>query len=97
MPFKVSRFVSEMQGHHLAISKNGVLLTQRQWTEPIGSVYNAKSERPLRKGSIVSHERYGKGIVMELDGKGLHQQAKVFFDKAGSKTILLEFEVLNVL
>ena len=97
MPFKVSRFVSEMQGSHLAISKNGVLLTQRQWTEPIGSVYNAQSERPLRKGALVSHERYGKGVVMELSNKGVHQQAQVFFNKAGSKTILLEFEVLNVL
>jgi DNA helicase II / ATP-dependent DNA helicase PcrA len=97
MPFKVSRFVSEMQGQHMAISKNGVLLTQRQWTEPIGSVYKSQNEKPLRKGALVSHDRYGKGVVMELDGKGLHQQAKVFFDKAGSKTVLLEFEVLKII
>jgi DNA helicase-2/ATP-dependent DNA helicase PcrA len=95
--FKVSRFISEMQGKHLAISKNGKLLTEREWTAPVGSTYKTQSQRPLRKGALVSHSRYGKGVVLDLKGGGLHQQAKVFFNKAGEKNILLEFDVLEVL
>jgi DNA helicase-2/ATP-dependent DNA helicase PcrA len=97
-PFKVSRFVSEMQGQHLAISKNGKLLKEREWSQPVGSAYRQKSSvRPLRKGAIVSHSRFGKGVVLDLKGGGVHQQAKVFFNKAGEKNIMLEFDVLEVL
>jgi DNA helicase-2/ATP-dependent DNA helicase PcrA len=97
-PFKVSRFVGEMQGHHLAISKNGQLLTPREWNEPIGSVFKrTQSARPLRKGSMVTHARFGKGVVMDLSGSGIHQKAKVFFNKVGEKIVLLEFDVLEVM
>jgi DNA helicase-2/ATP-dependent DNA helicase PcrA len=98
MQFKVSRFVSEMQGAHMAISKNGQLLTPREWTEPIGSVFSkTRSERPLRKGSMVSHAKHGKGVVVDLNGKGIHQRAKVFFNRVGEKIIPLEFDVLEVM
>jgi hypothetical protein len=36
-------------------------------------------------------------VVLDLKGGGLHQQAKVFFNKTGEKNILLEFDVLEVL
>lgn len=96
--FKVSRFVSEIQGEHLAVSKNGVLLSPREWTEPIGSVFQrTRKAQLLRKGSIVSHQRYGTGIVREIKGEGIQQKAKVFFNKHGDKIVLLEFEALEVI
>lgn len=96
-PSKVSRFISEMQGSHLAISKNGTLLHPREWTEPIGSIFRRTSERELRKGSLVQHSKFGKGVVMKLDGKGVRQKATVYFDRHGEKTVLLEFERLEML
>jgi DNA helicase II / ATP-dependent DNA helicase PcrA len=95
-PSKPSRFISEFEGDHLVTNRYGRDLQPRQWTSPFQSA-KARSERPLQKGSIVQHERHGKGLVMDLKGEGVEHKARVFFNKQGEKWVSLEYETLTVL
>ena len=95
-PFKTSRFISEMEGEHLAMTKNGKPVSQKSWQDPYKK-NKTTFEKKIRRGSPVRHERYGKGIVLNLEGNGIKQRAKVFFDRHGEKTILFEFDNLEVL
>lgn len=95
-PSKPSRFISEFEGEHLITNRYGRDLQPRSWTSPFRS-FSSKPERPLKKGSIVSHEKHGKGLIMELKGEGVESKARVFFNKVGEKWISLEFETLTVI
>ncbi len=49
----------------------------------------------LRKGSVVYHNNFGKGKVLELSGKGDNRKAQIKFDKAGVKNIILKYANLR--
>ncbi len=66
-------------------------------------VENAKPSAPKTGGSLelkvgynVSHDRFGKGKVIKLEGNGPDKKATIFFPKHGSKTVLLRFANLTV-
>ena len=44
----------------------------------------------------VSHERFGKGKVLALDGNGPNKKATVFFQGVGQKQLLLRFAKLTI-
>jgi DNA helicase-2/ATP-dependent DNA helicase PcrA len=60
---------------------------------------NAKSghNSDLKVGYNISHERFGKGKIIEISGVGDDKKATIFFPKEGSKTLLLRFAKLEVL
>jgi DNA helicase-2/ATP-dependent DNA helicase PcrA len=51
----------------------------------------------LKVGYNVSHERFGKGKIIEITGAGDDKKATIFFPKEGSKTLLLRFAKLEVI
>lgn len=64
------------------------------------TVANAATSRPsisLNIGDLVQHERFGMGIVCELDGYGNGAKAVVDFQGVGQKTLLLSFAKLKVI
>jgi DNA helicase-2/ATP-dependent DNA helicase PcrA len=50
----------------------------------------------LRAGSRVRHGVFGPGTVMTVDGHGVGRRAKVRFDRAGMKTLILQYAPLTV-
>ena len=54
------------------------------------------SRAQLAVGNIVSHERFGMGEVLSLEGVGENAKAKIRFRNAGEKTLLLKFAKLSV-
>lgn len=48
-------------------------------------------------GSVVSHEKFGTGKVLRLEGVGSEAKAIVFFDGVGEKTLLLKYAKLSIL
>lgn len=50
----------------------------------------------LKVGFNVEHERFGKGKVRKLEGKGSDKKAVVFFPRVGNKTLILKFAKLRV-
>lgn len=59
-----------------------------------GDIYEEKDN--IRKGSIVYHDNFGKGKVIELTGKGENKKAKIHFDKAGLKRIMIKYANLKL-
>ncbi len=51
----------------------------------------------LKEGNKVEHPKFGFGTVLALDTNGSNKKAKVNFDKAGEKTLLLSFAKLRIL
>lgn len=48
-------------------------------------------------GSIVEHNRFGRGKVLALEGKGPNKKAEIQFGTVGKKKLLLQFAKLKVL
>lgn len=48
-------------------------------------------------GSRVMHDRFGKGVVLSVDGSGDSTKATVEFENIGTKQLLLKFARLHVL
>ena len=51
----------------------------------------------LKEGSKIEHPKFGFGKVKFLDTNGSNRKAKVEFEKAGEKTLLLTFAKLRIL
>lgn len=50
----------------------------------------------LREGSIVEHQRFGRGVVCCVEGTGENTKATVQFDVVGRKQLLLKFAKLRI-
>jgi DNA helicase-2/ATP-dependent DNA helicase PcrA len=48
-------------------------------------------------GSFVEHNRFGKGQVLALEGKGPNKKAEIQFGTVGKKKLLLQFAKLKVI
>lgn len=48
-------------------------------------------------GNIVEHNRFGRGKVLALEGKGPNKKAEIQFGTVGKKKLLLQFAKLKVL
>jgi DNA helicase-2/ATP-dependent DNA helicase PcrA len=44
----------------------------------------------------VEHAKFGFGVVKEIDASSNDRKARIFFDKAGEKTLLLSFAKLRI-
>jgi len=51
----------------------------------------------LKEGMNVEHEKFGKGSVLNVDGRTGEKKATIFFDTVGQKQLLLKFARLKVL
>ncbi|CAL2095360.1 ATP-dependent helicase [Tenacibaculum sp. 190524A02b] len=48
-------------------------------------------------GNVVEHNRFGKGKVLSLEGKGPNKKAEIEFGTIGKKKLLLQFAKLKVI
>ena len=54
-------------------------------------------DNKLIVGNIVIHERFGKGEVISIEGKGGDKKAEIKFEKGGLKKLLLRFSRLEII
>ena len=50
----------------------------------------------IKKGSMVIHNNFGRGRVLELSGRGDSKKARIDFDNAGVKSIILKYANLRL-
>ena len=48
-------------------------------------------------GNTLLHERFGKGVVIDVEGSGADRKAKVRFENGGEKTLILRFAKFKIL
>jgi DNA helicase-2/ATP-dependent DNA helicase PcrA len=58
---------------------------------------NEDNYEQLMVGSNVSHDKFGKGKVLKIEGAGPDKKATIFFPQHGSKTVLLRFANLQII
>jgi len=62
---------------------------------PIGNA--TKLDLNLVEGTVVNHTRFGKGVIVKIDGVGNDKKAEIQFDKGDIKKLLLRFAKLEIL
>ena len=50
----------------------------------------------LQVGQVVVHDRFGRGVVKDLQGEPSDMKAIIYFDNAGEKKLLLNFAKLKI-
>jgi DNA helicase-2/ATP-dependent DNA helicase PcrA len=67
-------------------------------TEPVSdNTYAGSDASTFKEGDIVHHERFGKGVIISIEGQPPNKTASVEFDKEGRKKLLLRFAKLRKL
>ena len=62
---------------------------------PSDSVFSASDSSLFSEGDNVEHERFGKGLIISIEGQPPNTTATVEFEKSGSKNLLLRFAKLK--
>ncbi|MDE0471505.1 MAG: UvrD-helicase domain-containing protein [Ekhidna sp.] len=68
-----------------------------QFNHTAGTDFKPSDTSNLETAMKVEHPKFGFGIVTEIDKQGSNRKAKVNFEKAGEKTLLLSFAKLRIL
>ena len=58
---------------------------------------NNPTRESIKAGSVIEHERFGKGVVMSIEGSGESIKARVNFEHVGEKNLLLKFAKFKIL
>ena len=69
-------------------------------TTPLPDIGSSKL-KPIEPNSVIPgmilfHPTFGTGKVLSLEGLGVNKKAKMFFNKEGTKTLLLKFAKLFI-
>jgi DNA helicase-2/ATP-dependent DNA helicase PcrA len=54
-----------------------------------------REDNSIKKGSVVYHNNFGKGKVMDVTGRGEAKKAQILFDKVGMKNVILKYANLR--
>lgn len=70
-------------------------------TNPLGTHkpspnFVASNAAKLREGMKVEHQKFGFGRILKIDIEGMDKRAKILFEGAGEKTLLLTFAKLMI-
>ena len=52
---------------------------------------------PLKLGALVTHPKFGEGMVTDYEGSGAHARVQVEFADAGSKWLVMAYANLTVI
>ena len=88
---------------HLVNSRTGRALTEDEMRHVRGlSALPPKTENfvptpvdQLRTGDAIEHDRFGKGLILEITGTPPDLKAKIEFEKHGTKILLLKYARLR--
>ncbi len=81
--------IDESHTHYPRMTKRTPSIHHMEKTEP--------REKELKRGAYVRHPQFGKGIVLNLDGKGANQKAIIIFENVGEKKIIIQYAKLEIL
>jgi DNA helicase-2/ATP-dependent DNA helicase PcrA len=105
--YPVSRFLREIDLEFLDWPENPIqtinpleemrnMHNRQLYHKPVDPDFKADSPSKLRVGQKVEHDRFGYGILLELEGDQPNAKAIVDFEQGGRKTLLLKFAKLRV-
>ena len=77
------------------------LFVGKSVTKPLPDVNASADFKPddpssIQVGQNVEHQRFGLGVVQQLEGEGDHKKAVIQFQEMGQKTLVLRFAKLMI-
>lgn len=72
-------------------------LTKLREAKNESEAFEFSNPEEIQAGMIVEHQRFGRGKVLQMEGKMPDIQATVFFQNAGKKQLLLKFAKLRII
>ena len=69
----------------------------RPTTYKVSSDFVPSDTSTLQEGMKVEHPKFGFGTVVQMDMSGADRKARISFNDAGEKTLLLSFAKLRIL
>jgi DNA helicase-2/ATP-dependent DNA helicase PcrA len=72
-------------------------LSKLRETKKEGDTFDYSNPEEIQAGMIVEHQRFGRGKVLQMEGKMPDLQATVFFQNTGKKQLLLKFAKLRII
>ncbi len=102
MSGKRSRFLEEidkdlLEVDDLPVYSGRVYTRTKRISHPIHQAENPADNQSLRKGSLVRHPRFGRGVIKSLAGKGEGLKADILFEEVGEKKVVIKYAKLEKL
>lgn len=72
-------------------------LSKLRETKKDGDTFEYSNPEQIQAGMIVEHQRFGRGKVLQMEGKMPDLQATVFFQNTGKKQLLMKFAKLRII
>jgi DNA helicase-2/ATP-dependent DNA helicase PcrA len=72
-------------------------LSKLRETKSAGEAFDYSNPEEIQAGMIVEHQRFGRGKVLQMEGRTPDIQATVFFQNTGKKQLLLKFAKLRII
>ncbi len=69
---------------------------QNYTSHPIDPNFVEGDTSKIATGNRIQHIRFGYGQVLEVEGDGANKKAKIEFDKAGIKTLVIKFAKMRI-
>ena len=89
-----SRFIGEIPSEILnEVRLGGGGVSQQMFSQPQQEVMQEEGDFSL--GQRVVHNRFGEGVVLNIEGSGSHARVRVHFEDAGSKWLVLAYAGLH--
>ena len=51
----------------------------------------------IHEGCVIEHQRFGRGTVVKVEGKGENTKATVIFENMGTKQLLVKFARFKII
>lgn len=64
---------------------------------PVDPNFKADDPSQLQEGMLVEHQRFGKGMVVKIEGERDSRKATVDFEDSGAKQLILKYAKLRIL
>lgn len=100
----VSRFIGELDPETVKeLNPNGRKSSSRRRRAYYDELYQEdfddfdQERRSLRVGSRVSHEKFGEGKILAINGVGESQKISIAFENFGTKHLLTKFAKLTII
>lgn len=91
-----SRFLKEIPAEQLQEIRIRANVSKPVTTKASTKVSLGTSGR-FKLGQRVSHEKFGEGVVLQVDGEGAQERVQINFATAGMKWLMLSYAKLQVL
>ncbi len=72
-------------------------LTKLREAKSATDAFEYSNPEDIQAGMLVEHQRFGRGKVLQMEGKSPDIQATVFFQNTGKKQLLLKFAKLRII